>query len=114
MLYTFVRYFGVFREILRSKDGQYDLNLPEEIRAKSRSRKGFCAFRKDISEYDDVYSMQEKTGSRFCIAFHRHERDAGLLPRLREELGIKPVNDIMEKMGITEEQLEAMTEACPA
>lgn len=25
--------------------------------------------------------------------------------------GIKPVNDIMEKMGITEEQLEAMTES---
>lgn len=36
MLYTFVRYFGVFREILRSKDGQYDLNLPEEIRAKKQ------------------------------------------------------------------------------
>ena len=34
MIYTFVRYFGVFREILRSKDGRYDLNLPEEIRAK--------------------------------------------------------------------------------
>ena len=28
-----------------------------------------------------------------------------------KELGIKPVNDIMEKMGITEEQLEAMTES---
>ena len=48
MLYTFVRYFGVFREILRNADGQYDLNLPEEIRAKSRSRKAFCAFQKGI------------------------------------------------------------------
>lgn len=28
-----------------------------------------------------------------------------------KELGIKPVNDIMEKMGITEDQLEAMTES---
>ena len=28
-----------------------------------------------------------------------------------KELGIKPVNDIMEKMGITEEQLEAMTDS---
>ena len=36
MLYTFVRYFGVFREILRNADGQYDLNLPEEIRAKKQ------------------------------------------------------------------------------
>lgn len=36
MLYTFVRYFCVFREILHSKDGQYDLNLPEEIRAKKQ------------------------------------------------------------------------------
>lgn len=36
MLYTFVRYFGVFREILRNADGRYDLNLPEEIRAKKQ------------------------------------------------------------------------------
>lgn len=36
MLYTFVRYFGVFREILCNADGQYDLNLPEEIRAKKQ------------------------------------------------------------------------------
>ena len=36
MLYTFVRYFGVFREILRNAVGQYDLNLPEEIRAKKQ------------------------------------------------------------------------------
>lgn len=36
MLYTFVRYFCVFRGILHSKDGQYDLNLPEEIRAKKQ------------------------------------------------------------------------------
>lgn len=36
MLYTFVRYFGVFREILRNTDGRYDLNLPEEIRAKKQ------------------------------------------------------------------------------
>lgn len=28
-----------------------------------------------------------------------------------KEIGIKPVNDIMEKMGITEEQLEAMTDS---
>ncbi len=28
-----------------------------------------------------------------------------------KELGIKPVNDIMEKMGITEDQLEAMSES---
>ena len=34
MVYTFIRYFGVFREILRSTDGKYDLNLPEEMRAK--------------------------------------------------------------------------------
>ena len=27
-----------------------------------------------------------------------------------KELGIKPVNDIMEKMGITDEELEAATE----
>lgn len=34
MVYTFIRYFGVFREILRSTDGKYDLNPPEEMRAK--------------------------------------------------------------------------------
>ena len=34
MVYTFIRYFGVFREILKSTDGKYDLNLPEEMRAK--------------------------------------------------------------------------------
>ncbi len=28
-----------------------------------------------------------------------------------KEIGIKPVNDLMEKMGITEEQLEAMTDS---
>lgn len=33
MVYTFIRYFGMFREILRSTDGEYDMNLPEEIRA---------------------------------------------------------------------------------
>ena len=34
MIYTFIRYAGIFREILRSTDGTYDLDLPEEIRAK--------------------------------------------------------------------------------
>lgn len=34
----------------------------------------------------------------------------GLCLVCAKELGIKPVNDLMEKMGITEEQLEAMTE----
>lgn len=38
MVYTFVRYAGIFREILHSTSGEYDLNLPEEIRAK-KSRK---------------------------------------------------------------------------
>ena len=33
MIYTFVRYAVIFQEILRSTDGTYDLNLPEEIRA---------------------------------------------------------------------------------
>ncbi len=37
MVYTFVRYTAIFREILRDTEGTYDLNLPEEIRAtKSR------------------------------------------------------------------------------
>lgn len=37
MIYTFVRYAAIFREILRDTEGTYDLNLPEEIRAtKSR------------------------------------------------------------------------------
>ena len=34
----------------------------------------------------------------------------GLCLVCAKELGIKPVNDLMEKMGITEDQLEAMTE----
>lgn len=34
MIYTFIRYAGIFREILKSTSGEYDLNLPEEIRAK--------------------------------------------------------------------------------
>jgi len=37
MIYTFIRYAAIFKEILRSTDGTYDLDLPEEIRAtKSR------------------------------------------------------------------------------
>lgn len=37
MIYTFVRYTAIFREILHSTDGQYDLDWSEEIRAtKSR------------------------------------------------------------------------------
>ena len=37
MIYTFVRYAAIFREILQSTDGTYDIDLPEEIRAtKSR------------------------------------------------------------------------------
>ena len=37
MIYTFVRYAAIFKEILRDTEGTYDLNLPEEIRAtKSR------------------------------------------------------------------------------
>lgn len=50
MVYTFIRYFGVFREILRSTDGKYDLNLPEEMRQRKSAhrktnglrRKGKC------------------------------------------------------------------------
>lgn len=38
MLYSFIRYFGLFREILRSKDAADTIDLPAEIRAK-RSRK---------------------------------------------------------------------------
>lgn len=34
MIYSFIRYFGVFREILRSESGEYDMNLPAEIRAR--------------------------------------------------------------------------------
>lgn len=34
----------------------------------------------------------------------------GLCLVCAKELGIKPVNDLMEKMGITEEQLESMAE----
>ena len=34
----------------------------------------------------------------------------GLCLVCAKELGIKPVNDIMEKMGITDEELEAATE----
>lgn len=37
MVYTFVRYAMVFKEILRSTDGTYTLDLPGEIRA-TRSR----------------------------------------------------------------------------
>ncbi|MBQ2667299.1 MAG: CDP-alcohol phosphatidyltransferase family protein [Clostridia bacterium] len=33
MIYTFVRYTAIFREILKSDDGTYDLDLPGEIRA---------------------------------------------------------------------------------
>lgn len=36
MVYAFIRYFGVFREILCSTDGQYDMNLTDEIRAKKQ------------------------------------------------------------------------------
>lgn len=35
MIYSAVRYFQVFREILRSDDSQYELSLSEEIRAKT-------------------------------------------------------------------------------
>lgn len=34
MIYTFVRYAAIFREILHCEDGTYDLDLPGEIRAK--------------------------------------------------------------------------------
>ena len=36
------------------------------------------------------------------------QESKGLCLVCAKELGIKPVNDLMEKMGITEEQMEAM------
>ncbi len=35
MIYSGVKYFQIFLEILRSNDGKYDLDLPDEIRAKT-------------------------------------------------------------------------------
>ena len=37
----------------------------------------------------------------------------GLCLKCAKELGIKPVNDIMEKMGITDEELEASLATLP-
>lgn len=34
MIYTFIRYARIFQQILKSTDGTYDLDLPEEIRAR--------------------------------------------------------------------------------
>lgn len=45
-----------------------------------------------------------------CLQRHGQPEPPGLCLVCAKELGIKPVNDIMEKMGITDEELEAATE----
>ena len=35
MLYSAFKYFQIFREILHSDDEKYELDLPDEIRAKT-------------------------------------------------------------------------------
>ena len=39
MVYSAVKYFQIFREILRSDDEQYELSLHDEIRAKTVRKK---------------------------------------------------------------------------
>ncbi len=57
--------------------------------------------------------MCSRCHKRPAVVFVSHSIDGkntqGLCFTCAKELGIKPVNDIMEKMGISEEELEAMT-----
>ncbi|HIR56039.1 MAG TPA: hypothetical protein IAA54_00055, partial [Candidatus Gallacutalibacter pullicola] len=44
----------------------------------------------------------------FIASGNDPQHTQGLCLVCAKELGIKPVNDLMEKMGITDDQLEAM------
>lgn len=58
--------------------------------------------------------MCSRCGKRPAVVFVSQTNDVkntkGLCMVCAKELGIQPVNDLMEKMGITDEQLEAMSE----
>ena len=57
-----------------------------------------------------MYTLQETPGRGLCLQRMDSQNPQGLCLVCAKELGIKPVNDIMEKMGITDEELEAATE----
>lgn len=58
--------------------------------------------------------MCSRCGKRPAVVFVSQANDTknakGLCMVCAKELGIQPVNDLMEKMGITDEQLEAMSD----
>ncbi|MBR4888511.1 MAG: ATP-dependent Clp protease ATP-binding subunit, partial [Clostridia bacterium] len=62
--------------------------------------------------------MCSRCGKRPAVVFVSQSTDTsnskGLCIVCAKQLGIKPVNDMMEKMGITDEQLEAMSEEMDA
>ena len=57
--------------------------------------------------------MCSRCGKRPAVVFVSQTNDTknakGLCMVCAKQLGIQPVNDLMEKMGITDEQLEAMS-----
>ncbi len=75
----------------------------------------FLSIFRDIEkDVDDFMMMCSRCGKRPAVVFVSQSMDTsnskGLCIVCAKQLGIKPVNDIMEKMGITDEQLEAMSE----
>ena len=58
--------------------------------------------------------MCSRCGKRPAVVFVSQTNDTknakGLCIVCAKQLGIQPVNDLMEKMGITDEQLKAMSE----
>ena len=56
-----------------------------------------------------MYTLQKEAGRCVCFSYVDGQPTQGLCLVCARELGIKPVNDIMEKMGITDEELEAAT-----
>ena len=85
MVYTFIRYFGVFREILRSTDGQIRFEPARRNAGKERAhteKLTVCAGKENV--YDDVYTLQEAACGCVRFPFNGYERHAGLLPCLRK------------------------------
>ena len=79
MVYTFIRYFGVFREILI----RFEPARRNAGKERAHTEKlTVCAGKENV--YDDVYTLQEAACGCVRFPFNGYERHAGLLSCLRK------------------------------
>ena len=58
--------------------------------------------------HDVMFQMSQTAGGRFYFTSNGAGEPQGLCLTCAKELGIKPVNDLLDKMGLNEEQLDSM------